>query len=63
MKSSSHSNFQVSSIEGRDVAIIEAKIAKYQEENVEQIMNAHARKTWAKKPSNNYPFNLENAKN
>ncbi|KAK9149871.1 hypothetical protein Scep_008628 [Stephania cephalantha] len=31
-------------IEGRDVAIIEAKIAKYQEENAEQIMNARARK-------------------
>ncbi|KAK9083104.1 hypothetical protein Scep_029575 [Stephania cephalantha] len=36
--------FQVSSIEARDVAIIEAKIAKYQEGNVEQIMNARARK-------------------
>ncbi|KAK9121699.1 hypothetical protein Syun_019316 [Stephania yunnanensis] len=29
-------------IEGRDVAVIEAKIAKYQEENAEQIMNAYA---------------------
>lgn len=31
-------------IEGIDVPAIEAKIAKYQEENAEQIMNARARK-------------------
>ncbi|XP_068669840.1 uncharacterized protein [Aristolochia californica] len=31
-------------IEGIDVAVIEAKIAKYQEENAEQIINARARK-------------------
>ncbi|CAL9067683.1 unnamed protein product [Musa banksii] len=31
-------------IEGIDVAAIEAKIAKYQEENAEQIINARARK-------------------
>ncbi|KAK6942326.1 Cdk-activating kinase assembly factor MAT1, centre [Dillenia turbinata] len=31
-------------IEGIDVSAIEAKIAKYQEENAEQIMNAKARK-------------------
>ncbi|KAG1334680.1 CDK-activating kinase assembly factor MAT1 [Cocos nucifera] len=31
-------------VEGIDVAAIEAKIAKYQEENAEQIINARARK-------------------
>ncbi|KAG9454414.1 hypothetical protein H6P81_007318 [Aristolochia fimbriata] len=31
-------------IEGIDVAVIEAKIAKYQEENAEQIINSRARK-------------------
>ncbi|XP_073007570.1 uncharacterized protein [Typha latifolia] len=31
-------------IEGIDVAAIEAKIAKYQEENAEQIINSRARK-------------------
>ncbi|CAA3030570.1 CDK-activating kinase assembly factor MAT1 [Olea europaea subsp. europaea] len=31
-------------IEGVDVPAIEAKIAEYQRENAEQIMNAHARK-------------------
>ncbi|KAA8535420.1 hypothetical protein F0562_030439 [Nyssa sinensis] len=31
-------------IEGIDVPAIEAKIAQYQKENAEQIMNAHARK-------------------
>lgn len=31
-------------VEGIDVAEIEAKIAKYQEENAEQIINARARK-------------------
>ena len=31
-------------VEGIDVAAIEAKIAKYQEENAEQIINAQARK-------------------
>ncbi|KAL2513297.1 cyclin-dependent kinase-activating kinase assembly factor-related [Abeliophyllum distichum] len=31
-------------IEGVDVPAIEAKIAEYQKENAEQIMNAHARK-------------------
>lgn len=31
-------------VEGIDAAAIEAKIAKYQEENAEQIINARARK-------------------
>jgi len=31
-------------IEGIDVAAIEAKITKYEQENVEQIINARARK-------------------
>lgn len=31
-------------VEGIDTAAIEAKIAKYQEENAEQIINARARK-------------------
>ncbi|KAK9705694.1 hypothetical protein RND81_07G076000 [Saponaria officinalis] len=31
-------------IEGRDIAAIEAKIAKYEEENREQIVNSRARK-------------------
>ena len=34
----------VNLIEGIDVPAIEAKIAQYQKENAEQIMNAQARK-------------------
>ncbi|KAI3754524.1 hypothetical protein L1987_54311 [Smallanthus sonchifolius] len=34
----------VNLVEGIDVPAIEAKIAQYQKENAEQIMNAHARK-------------------
>lgn len=33
-------------IEGIDVTAIEAKIAKYQEENAEQIVNSRARKVF-----------------
>lgn len=35
-------------IEGIDVPAIEAKIAQYQKENAEQIINAQARKVWSK---------------
>lgn len=42
-------------IEGIDVPAIEAKIAKYQEENAEQIMINRARKVLQKKKKSMFP--------
>lgn len=51
-----HSLVAFNLIDGIDVPAIEAKIAKYQEENAEQIMINRARKVLQNKITVFYPF-------